>query len=59
MSEFIYRCLGIDAATQMKILSTLILFLILSFIYRFIIKYIIGRLDDVKLKYQWRKIAYT
>jgi small-conductance mechanosensitive channel len=57
MSEFIHRYLGIDAATQIKLLSTLILFLILSFIYRIIAKYIIGRLDDVKQKYQWRKIA--
>lgn len=56
MTDLIQQYMGIDPSLQIKLFSTFLIFSITWFIQFLIFKFVINKFDDIKVRYQWRKI---
>ena len=57
MQEFFKNYFGLSPEIQSRILESLIVIIIIVVLQRLIRKFIITRVDDIKIRYQWQKIS--
>ena len=57
MIEWVQNNFGISPDVQVKILISLITILIITILRKIIVKFFISKIDDINLRYQWRKIS--
>ena len=57
MIEWVQQSFGISPDVQVKILISLITILIITILRKIIVKFFISKIDDINLRYQWRKIS--
>jgi len=57
MSKLIETYLGITPDLQSKLLDTLIIILVFWIIQRLITRFVVEKIDDITIRYQWRKIV--
>jgi len=57
MIEWVQHSFGISPDVQVKILISLITILIITILRKIIVKFFISKIDDINLRYQWRKIS--
>ena len=57
MVEWIQSNFGISPDVQVKILISLVTILIITILRKIIVKFFISKIDDINLRYQWRKIS--
>lgn len=55
-SDFVYEMTGISAMTQTKMLITLIIVLVLTIIRVGILRVVWRQTDDIKMRYQWKRM---
>jgi small-conductance mechanosensitive channel len=56
MTDLIQQYMGINPNLQIKLFSTFLILSITWFIQFLIFRFVINKFDDVKIRYQWRKI---
>ena len=57
MIEWVQQSFGISPDVQVKILISLVTILIITILRKIIVKFFISKIDDINLRYQWRKIS--
>lgn len=57
MQEFFKNYFGLSPELQSRILESLLVIIIIIVLQRLIRKFIITRVDDIKVRYQWQKIS--
>lgn len=57
MEEFLKNYLGLSASLQSKLLESFFVILIIVIIQRVLKKFIVSKISDIKLRYQWQKIS--
>ena len=57
MIEWIQSNFGISPDVQVKILISLVTIIIITILRKIVVKFFISKIDDVNLRYQWRKIS--
>ena len=57
MTEWVQNNFGISPDVQVKILISLVTILIITILRKIIVKFFISKIDDINLRYQWRKIS--
>ncbi len=57
MQQLIKNYLGLSPEIQIKIFESLFVILIIIIIQRLIKKFIIGKIEDIRVRYQWQKIS--
>ena len=57
MSNWIQNILGIPPDIQDKILISIIIIIIVGLLRKLTVKFLINKIEDVNLRYQWRKIS--
>ena len=57
MIEWVQQSFGISPDVQVKILISLVTILIITILRKVIVKFFISKIDDINLRYQWRKIS--
>ena len=57
MQEFFKNYFGLSPELQSRILESLLVIIIIISLQRLIRKFIITRVDDIKVRYQWQKIS--
>lgn len=57
MSNWIQNILGISPDIQDKILISLIIIILVGILRKLTVKFLINKIDDANLRYQWRKIS--
>jgi len=57
MQELIKNYLGLSPEIQIKIFESLFVITIIIIIQRLIKKFIIGKIEDIRVRYQWQKIS--
>lgn len=57
MIEWVQHSFGISPDVQVKILISLVTILIITILRKVIVKFFISKIDDINLRYQWRKIS--
>lgn len=57
INELIENYLGISSSLQLKIIYTVIILLISWLIQKAFFKFVIDKFDDIKVRYQWKKIV--
>jgi len=57
ITDLIEKYLGITPSLQSKVFITFIIILIAWFLQRIIIRFVIEKFDDIKVRYQWKKIV--
>jgi len=57
MTEWVQINFGISPDVQVKILISLLTILIITILRKIIVKFFISKIDDINLRYQWRKIS--
>ncbi|PKL82314.1 MAG: mechanosensitive ion channel protein MscS [Ignavibacteriae bacterium HGW-Ignavibacteriae-3] len=57
MNKFFEEHFGLSAATQTNLIVTIIIILVIILFYRLTLKLIIDRLENTRLKYQWKKFV--
>jgi len=57
MQELIKDYLGLSPELQVKILESLFVIFIIIVIQRLIKKFVLGKIEDIRVRYQWQKIS--
>lgn len=57
MQEFIKNYLGLSPDFQYKIIESLILIIIVIGVQRLIKRFLISKIEDIRVRYQWQKIS--
>ena len=57
MQQFLHNFLGLSPEIQTKIFESLFVILVVIIIQRLTRKFLIGKISDIKIRYQWQKIS--
>ncbi len=57
MQQFLDNYFGLSPALQTKIFESLFVIVIVVIVQRLVKKFLLGKISDIKIKYQWQKIS--
>jgi len=57
MQQFLENIFGLSAELQTKLLESLFVIVIVVVIQRLVRKFVLGKISDIKIRYQWQKIS--
>ncbi|MBE0570851.1 MAG: mechanosensitive ion channel [Ignavibacteriaceae bacterium] len=57
MQDILKNYFGVSPEIQLKLLESLIVILLIIIIQRLVKKFLLGKIEDIKVRYQWQKIS--